>query len=1236
MPAKGHYNPHVSIIKQIMNDDRYEISMPIANFWTSNLTKWVHDDFSNFRIISNTREALDSQVNPSTVKFYCYGDWMAVNASELSPFERLKTISMLSVNAYNFLMERFENFPEERPDIIVLDMVDIYFAYYDMFQQLNIKYNHSVKLLTIATSLTDFLETDYFPLHHPNVFCELIWGLFTDHLVGKASILHPYYQYFKSRLWKRSLGSMALSFFTKYGIYPLARSVFHFNGIWNIRTKYKKNLIFGPFSKQWYYELAAQYPTLTLTVPGVLEQVGLKSYPRFFDVGYSLPLHPDTQDTELKEWLDSLARHNHKVIFISTGSQWKLSEESNRKIIRGLSLLLKTHRDWHALMRVETNQIAKLQQELERDVEWRNRVNITDAFLPQLFILNHKAVSLFVTHCGFNSVSEGLFYGKPMIGIPIMADQFVVCNRLQDKGMGDWIYSKWIEPETFSQLIETTLLSEQKQQKVEWAKRLYQKYSGNPDNIHQVIEFKMDYFDHHTTLMDEQTGGNPNGGISSSSSFKIATTSTSTSINNPTINTQLSNRPPFPLTRGNNNGSSSTQLNTQFNQRTNTTTNHFRTRSFGTGTQNDLDNMMMYHQPQQAYNRYGQNISTSFTPPDTFDLMDYELLLMQHKKHIEQQQQQQSQVNAGVTSPNKFNLQLPLANMPSNTTTNANTTPRGATTPRGGTTTPRGATTPRRERTDQNATGEEGAVSEEEPVSPAAADDASTRGVPPKLIQQPQQQNMNTTSSTNQNATDLLFHKVTPSSSNQAKPKQPPVTQNLDSLLTIELKPRRNPALGNGMLQEYRPTTSPLVRYIATFVPHKRGGVHKVNVPIPTISAHSGSGSSLTFTPTDLIRKALELYRRETDLEPISNDDRAYQLRVAEEDGLPDLSWPTLTKDKTVIEQLGNEKLVLVYDRDFQPVSSSGSLATDDENSSNNKNRKELNIKFGGEEVFTKFNLEDIRLQVYLPPTNHSCTTPVSSNPNPNIFTTGMSANTPRNYFKLVPVSPELLLKDLQKVLCQRFSLNPKKYTLRYIGRDNVEREISKNHRDKTLYSLGSLIERVVLVRTAPYENDFESTPNKDLSGSPSQSSLAGVGSPPAYVIPFMTPYDNTENVYHVIKTNKFGSRQERILSFDSENIYNSKPASTFLGFQSNRSTKHPKRPITSLKTVECDPANPKCFTLAFEDETLYYEARTAVEAETIVKRLEHLLLVKNHPMYRRNRNSFSAARALSDLAPRR
>ncbi|KAG2386649.1 hypothetical protein C9374_002393 [Naegleria lovaniensis] len=739
----------------------------------------------------------------------------------------------------------------------------------------------------------------------------------------------------------------------------------------------------------------------------------------------------------------------------------------------------------------------------------------------------------------------------------------------------------------------------------------------------------------------QQQQGNPNGGISSSSSFKIATTSTSTSNNNPTINTQLSNnKPPFPLTRTNN-GSSTTQLNTQLNPRAGSTASHFRTRSFGTGTQNDLDNMMMY-QPQQAYNRYGQNISTSFTPPDTFDLMDYELLLMQHKKHIEQQQQQSQASNAGVTSPNKFNLQLPLANMPSNTT--ANTTPRGATTtPRGGTTTPRGATTPRRERTDQNATGEEGAVSEDEPISPAAADDASTRGgAPPKLTQQNMSQatsNNTNVTSTNQHTNDSLFHKVFPSnSSNQSKPKQQPVTQNLDSLLTIELKPRRNPALGNGMLQEYRPTTSPLVRYIATFVPHKRGGVHKVNVPIPTISAHSGSGSSLTFTPTDLIRKALELYRRETDLEPISNDDRAYQLRVAEEDGLPDLSWPTLTKDKTVIEQLGNEKLVLVYDRDFQPVSSSGSLATDDESSSNNKNRKELNIKFGGDEVFTKFNLEDIRLQVYLPPTNHSCSTPISSNPNPNLFTTAMSssANTPRNFFKLVPVSPELLLKDLQKVLCQRFSLNAKKYTLRYIGRDNVEREISKNHRDKTLYSLGSLIERVVLVRTAPYENDFELTPNKDLSGSPNQSSLAGVGSPPAYVIPFMTPYDSTENVYHVIKTNKFGSRQERILSFDSENIYNSKPASTFLGFQSHKSTKHPKRPITSLKTVECDPANPKCFTLAFEDETLYYEARTAVEAETIVKRLEHLLLVKNHPMYRRNRNSFSAARALSDLAPRR
>ena len=376
-------------------------------------------------------------------------------------------------------------------------------------------------------------------------------------------------------------------------------------------------------------------------------------------------------------------------------------------------------------------------------------------------------------------------------------------------------------------------------------------------------------------------------GISTTSSFKLPSASTNNLppsnnnlLNNNVINNNNNNNnnnsntnKPYQLTRTNNN-SSTTQLNVQnTTPRSGTISGgHFRTRSFGTGNQyHDID---MYHQ-QQAYNRNGQNISTSFTPPDTFDLMDYEQFLMQYRRRLEQQQQQ-----ATNTTPNKFNLQLPLANIPTVTSagntnnTNGNTTPRGmttprggtttTTTPRGGTTTPRGGpttprggpTTPRRER---NEGGEDG-VSEEEVLSPTGDDRVNNNNITKPLLGNNQTsniiQNTQVTTSNNivvttNNVVDSLFSKVTAqpqnqNNNNQTKTKQPSVGS--ESLLTVELKPRRNQALGTGLLSDYRQSLSPLVRYIATFVPHKRGGVHKVNVPIPTLNAPSSSSSSMNFT----------------------------------------------------------------------------------------------------------------------------------------------------------------------------------------------------------------------------------------------------------------------------------------------------------------------------------------------------------------------------------------------------
>jgi MGT family glycosyltransferase len=59
---------------------------------------------------------------------------------------------------------------------------------------------------------------------------------------------------------------------------------------------------------------------------------------------------------------------------------------------------------------------------------------IGEEFLPQTSILPH--VDAVVTHGGNNTVTESLYFGKPMVLLPVFWDQYDNAQRMREQGFG--------------------------------------------------------------------------------------------------------------------------------------------------------------------------------------------------------------------------------------------------------------------------------------------------------------------------------------------------------------------------------------------------------------------------------------------------------------------------------------------------------------------------------------------------------------------------------------------------------------------------------------------------------------------------------------------------------------------------------------------------------------------------------------------------------------------------------
>jgi 2-hydroxyflavanone C-glucosyltransferase len=167
-------------------------------------------------------------------------------------------------------------------------------------------------------------------------------------------------------------------------------------------------------------------------------------FPPVFAVG---PLRPVTFPADepagnYMEWLDEQPARS--VVYVSFGSRKAVSPDQLRELAAGLEA--SGHRFLWVVKStlVDKDDAAELGDLLGDGFldRVRGRALVTKAWVEQEEVLRHAAVGLFVSHCGWNSVTEAAASGVPVLAWPRFGDQRVNAGVVARGGLGEWV-ERW-------------------------------------------------------------------------------------------------------------------------------------------------------------------------------------------------------------------------------------------------------------------------------------------------------------------------------------------------------------------------------------------------------------------------------------------------------------------------------------------------------------------------------------------------------------------------------------------------------------------------------------------------------------------------------------------------------------------------------------------------------------------------------------------------------------------------
>ncbi|KAL3834994.1 hypothetical protein ACJIZ3_009730 [Penstemon smallii] len=143
----------------------------------------------------------------------------------------------------------------------------------------------------------------------------------------------------------------------------------------------------------------------------------------------------DIHSSDIMRWLSE--KDEHSTVYISFGSEYFLSETQIEQVAKGLELCSATNFIW--VIRFPHGETRKCIEEL-LPFGFLQRVKergiIVQKWAPQAKILSHPSTGGFLSHCGWSSITECMYFGVPVIGLPMKYDQPINARLAVETGFG--------------------------------------------------------------------------------------------------------------------------------------------------------------------------------------------------------------------------------------------------------------------------------------------------------------------------------------------------------------------------------------------------------------------------------------------------------------------------------------------------------------------------------------------------------------------------------------------------------------------------------------------------------------------------------------------------------------------------------------------------------------------------------------------------------------------------------